>query len=256
MAGFRYFISGETRPLDRARVEALGLGYAFTGGIENRSLGPVSPNGLPGTVFADDTRQGDKAAGYYPDEQTWRKLPRREGRPELWVGYWNDAKPTPADLIRPRTIRGGVDIILADGNAWKIPVVRRFDEVEQKWRSALTTYVDIDEDGKPIKGDPLEEYAHLWDITAPLAEGMFNGEATATTDEQVYAAVIALIQANYVVDLPELVAIRALANDDTLGLVVMAATRYEQLAEWLGALQKKTNQAESTGLTTDDSSEV
>ncbi len=256
MAGFLYFISEDTRPLTPERIRAMGLGYAFTANPENSAVSGKSPNGKSGNVFADSTRQNGRRAGYYAEQQTWRKLPHVEGRPELWVGYWNDAKPTPEDLQRGKLLRGP-KLTLADGAAWQVPIVRRFDEAAQRWESELPAYLDYDESGQVVRGQPVDEYTRLWELTAPLADAQFARDAgeegaTGPTDADVYAAVAALLQANYVVDLPELIALRALQESDA-GTICLVACRYEQLMAWIADDQKKTDRSAASGLTSTDS---
>lgn len=49
-----------------------------------------------------------------PDQQTWQK----SGCGRFYVGYWNDKKPTPADLAKPTLIDGPIR------NGWQVPKVR------------------------------------------------------------------------------------------------------------------------------------
>jgi hypothetical protein len=243
VSGFLYYVAGDQRPVTKETVAKWGLAYAFPGSIEGRPCNHNSMTGSQGYVFGDPARQGGKAVGMYADEQTWRKLPTVEGRPELWVGYYNEAKPTPSDLQREKLLRGP-KIRLADDNAWQIPIVRRFDDAAQRWESELPAYLDYDDVGKLITGAPLREYSHLWDVTAPLADARFmkdvGEEASEVTEQQVVAAVVALVQANYVVALPELIALGALQESD-LAMIAMVACRYEALVGWLDAIQKKTS---------------
>lgn len=243
MSGFLYFVSGDQRPVTKETVAKWGLAYAFPGSIEGRPCNHNSMTGSQGYVFCDPARHGGKAVGMYADQQTWRKMPNVEGRPELWVGYYNEAKPTPSDLQREKLLRGP-KIKLAEGNAWQIPIVRRFDDAAQRWESELPAYLDYDDAGKLITGKPLKEYSHLWDVTAPLADARFMkdaGEAAPdVTEQQVVTAVVALVQANYVAALPELIALGALEESD-LAMIAMVSCRYDALVGWLNTIQKKTN---------------
>lgn len=236
MAGFLYFRAGDTRPITRDLIAKYGLGYAFTGGLTNRPTSSTSPSGTPGLVFADASRQEGQDVGYHPDRQTWRKLPRVEGRPELWVGYWNEAKPGPSDLERTPMLRGP-KVRLADGNSWQIPIVRRFDDIEQQWRCELPAYLDVDDSGRVVRGTPRGEYAKLWEITTPLADSRIDGGTI--TDDELFAAIEALLQANYVVGLSELTAIHALSDDETLAIICTVATRYDTFVSWLESAKKK-----------------
>lgn len=243
MASFLYGIAGDQRPVTPERVKAWGLSYAFTGGIDHRQVN-CGPWGSAGAVFCDTTRQGGRTAGYHPEQQTWRKLPTVEGRLELWVGYWNEAKPGPEDLRRAQLIRGP-KIQLADGNAWQIPIVRHFDDSLQRWQSELPAYFDYDEAGKIIKGEPRDEYAYLWDATAPLADQLLDGQSL--DDQEVFRSVEALLQANYVVALPELMVLRVLADDELIASICMVATRYKTFVEWCDSAKKKKSLETTSG---------
>jgi hypothetical protein len=249
MAGFLYFRSGNQRPVTKDVAAKLGLAYAFPAGIQNCQVNANSPSKSQGNVFADPLRHEGKRIGYFPGDQTWRKMPNVEGRGELWVGYWNDAKPGPADLKRRQLVRGP-QIRLADGNAWQIPIVRRFDDAAQRWECELPSYFDYDDEGKIVKGEPRDEYASLWDATAPLADQLLDGN---TLDEQaIFQAVEALLQANYVVGLPELMILRTLADNELIASICMVATRYTTFLEWCEAAKKKSPPEEASGGTSVD----
>jgi hypothetical protein len=243
VAGFLYFRSGDPRPIDPKGIERLGLGYAFSGSAECREINSASPSGKPGVVFADPKRHSGRAAGYHADAQTWRKLPIVEGRPEIWVGYWNDAKPGPEDLERQPMLAADVAIRLADGNSWQVPKVREFNGVTGDWECLLPSLYDYGDNGKLFPAKPLAAYAHLWDVTTPVAMALcFNGDGAApVTDEQVQEAAMALLRANYVVDMPELVLLGALSTGDLFANIVMGACRGKALLSWIDELQKKSD---------------
>jgi hypothetical protein len=241
--GFLYFRSGDQRTLTREGVAKLNLTYAFPAGIQCVQVNSNSPSKSQGLVFADPARHEGKRVGYFPDQQTWRKLPTVEGRPELWVGYWNDAKPGPGDVTRSPMLAADMVVRLADGNPWRVPKVRQYDGVSGNWECLLPSLYDYDEKGNLFPSKPLAKHAHLWELTHPIAMAMCvtTDGPTGITDEQVQQCAVALLQANYVVDLPELVAIDALATGDTFASIVMAACRGQELLSWLDSIQKKSN---------------
>lgn len=238
-SSFLYFWSGGPPSINADKITEFGLDYALAGAsIETRQVNSNSPSGSPGLVFCDSKRMGGRVAGCDMDAQTWRKMPDVEGRPELWVGHWNDAKPGPGDLQRGNVL-GGLSAMLADGNRWIVPKVRHYDETLQVWQSDLPAYLDYDSTGKIIRGQPLEKYRQLYEDTAALADAELSGEPV---DEQtLYRAVFALLGANYVVSMPELVLLGALADDDSLSLVALTSCRYDKLLDWIDTLQKKTD---------------
>jgi hypothetical protein len=230
-----------------ARLQKLGLGYAIAGNLENSGVNTNSPSGRPGNIFADTTRHEGKRAGYFPDQQSWSKLPQAD----LWVGYWNDAKPGPGDLERPKQLRG-IQLMLADGGAWNIPVVRSFDGEANEWRSELPSAWVCDENGNLVPGStPKAIHAHLWDLTAPLADKLFavaSGESVEwPTDGEVGKAVVALLQTNYVIGAGEIAALELIGGEEAFA-VVAGATRYDILYEWM--TQKKTNPSTESGVST------
>jgi hypothetical protein len=234
MASFLYFHPGGPAAITPKHVTKIGLDYALDGAqLEGRRVNNNSPSGKPGLLFADSARQGGKAVGYYADQQTWRQMPSIGGRPELWVGYWNDAKPTPGELQRPQMLRGPL-ITFADGNQWQIPIVRHYDV--DHYQSALPAYLDYDDSGKVVKGNPLEKYNELWELTTPIAEAHISDAEC--TDDQLYTAIFALLGANYTVGMAEIIALQILADDESLALAALASCRYDKLLEWL---QKKTD---------------
>jgi len=259
MGGFLYFRSGDTRPIGLDGVTGLGLGYILDDGssIETRQVNAGSPSGKAGLVFADSSRHDPKhLVGINLAEQVWREMPASGDRAELWIGYWKDSKPVPDDLARPSMLRGP-KLKMADGNAWQVPIVRRYDESLDQWESELPAILDYDKQGHIIRGKPLEKYKQLWDITAVLAGEQFerdSGENIEIDDQQVYRAVVALLQANYVVALPELVILEALADDDSLSLVALASCRYDQLMKWIEASDQKKSESSpgQDGLTMSD----
>ena len=111
------------------------------------------PSGKNGMIFSMKGRlkgNADIGLRYEPKAQTWQKT--KEG---FWVGYWNDHKPTPADLQR-NTIQGGYKIALNDGNQWIIPIIR---QVETQG-SALPEVMTMNAEGEIIF-QPLEKYVEV-----------------------------------------------------------------------------------------------
>jgi hypothetical protein len=70
-------------------------------------------------------------------------------------------------------------------------------------------------------------------------------------DEQaIFQSVEALLQANYVVSLPEMMILRALADNELIASICMVATRYTTFIEWCEAAKKKSSHTEESGETT------
>jgi hypothetical protein len=242
LAGFLYFRSSDTRPITKDGIAKLGLSYAFSGHVTTRPTAATSPSGKSGLVLAEEARHDGKTVGYFPDQQTWRKFPSVEGRPECWVGYWNDAKPGPLDLARVKQLKG-VPLTLADGNQWDIPIVRSFDGAQQEWISRLPSAWVCDENGDLVPGtEPKAAYAHLWELTAPLADKILaiasGDEVDWVPDAQVGKVVKALLQTNYHVDATEIGLLEIVGGEDAFAIIAVAS-RYDTLQDWMD--QKKTS---------------
>lgn len=250
MAGFLYFRSGSQSNVKPDEITAWGLEYAFTTPPESRGVNQNSPSGKSGVIFADAKRLGRTVACDMAN-QVWRKLPTVEGRPELWLGYWKDAKPGPEDLQRPGMLNGS-RVQLADDNWWTVPLVRRFDGSE--FLPALPTLWDYDDQGQPVRGALLAQHAHLWELTCPYADqclAQMDDESTEdqpqVDDAELCRTVVALLQANYVVGLPELVLLDALAHDQSMALVALLAVDWFEFLERLRSAKKNELAAEVNG---------
>ena len=99
MAGFLYFLSGTRRPMTAEAVRELGLGHILDGdgATSYREAQGNTPSGAPGVTFAAASRH-DRDVALAPGKQTWRRMPKTIGGGNVWLGYWDDAKPTPSDL--------------------------------------------------------------------------------------------------------------------------------------------------------------
>jgi hypothetical protein len=243
--GFLYFVSGDERPPTLDKLRKWGLGYAFSKSPEHRPINSNSPSGKPGGVIAEPERHQGKVAGYHKAEQTWRKLPIVEGRPEIWVGYWNDAKPTPADLVRAPLLPGAVSMRLGDGEHWLIATLTEFDAETKSGECTLPAPLDYDEYGNLFTTRPVGEYGELWDAVHPVAMGICFGsnepdsDIKEPTEQEIRKAAFRLLQANYVVDMPELVALGCLQNDSTFRTIVIASCRGEWLMDAIRDVAKK-----------------
>lgn len=152
MATFLYFIPNPKRRGTRIDYAAHDVDYAFGG--ETAEDVPLSGSG-PGGERGNIARVSGRSIGpngqelplaYLSDRQTWRRV----GGTKAWVGYWNEAKPTPADLARPR-ITPGPTVELLDGNPWTVPLATicapSADKVFVRYIE-LPSVTDCDDDGK------------------------------------------------------------------------------------------------------------
>ena len=241
MAGFLYFLSGNRRPMTAEAVRELGLGYILDGD------GSTSYREAQG-----NTSRHDRDVALAPGKQTWRRMPKTIGGGNVWLGYWDDAKPTPSDLERQKQIEGP-SMVLADGNRWTIPLVLSFDSQATRYEPALPTLWDFDDDGCWVPGDICEEHAVLWNAAVPFADEKFaikcgrKVPSVEMDNQRLLACVTTLLQANYVVGQAELVMLGALADDQATALVPLLACDFLELMAWHESLKKSNDQTATNG---------
>jgi len=238
MAGFLYFKPNHLTPLAPADIKAWGLGYAFTGPLAHCVCQRNTPNGQPGTVFADAHRMGELAIAMDMAQQDWRPMPGGD----LYVGYWRNHKPTPEDLERPTQITG-YKVKLADDQQWQIPLVRRFDVSQRTTVSNLPCYMELDEQGKWQRGQVLDVHAHLWNVTEPIADALIgeyvHGRPPVVDDEKIMAAIVSLLMANYVVSAAELSLMHAFTSEANTHAAVMSACDWPTFLQWYETDEQK-----------------
>jgi len=111
MSAFVYYVPGvQAASPDVLRNTGLGalLGPNITTRIVNGG-----PNGGTGLVIC---REGGSAL-YHAESQTWTAADTH------WVGYENNARPGPFDLLRDDNV-GGHAVKMGDGNQWLVPILR------------------------------------------------------------------------------------------------------------------------------------
>ena len=160
MAGLLYFLPGQGRGIGLEEIKTLGLGYAFdrkptTPGVQR------GPDGKAGILLADPRCVPEHRIKFYPDQQTWRRIPSIDA----WVGLYTDDRPKPNDLIRQKTLPGHW-VELGDGEEWLIPIARGLLEQEDGlvWYQALPEITTIDDEGDWIRAGVRPQYALLWQI--------------------------------------------------------------------------------------------
>ncbi len=192
MSEFLYYLPGAEATA--ARIEAVGLGYALGDGFQQR---PVlhGPDANAGVVLGSKAA-GAESIGYYPNRQTWRRIPQSSA----WCGYDTDAPPGPGDLVRPDPL-GGHEVELADGRHWLVPVARMVvdDGGSLRYYDRLPRRMHLDDDGAWTAGEPRERYRELdaiveSHIQAAIGEAGVEGIARLAIDP---ASAIAVLAVNY-----------------------------------------------------------
>jgi hypothetical protein len=239
MPGFLYFKPQHMTPVSRDDVKTWGLSYAFERTPQSGVCRNNTPSGTAGSIFADPSRHADGIVKMDMAAQVWRKMPR-PGQQDMDVGYFKDSPPGPEDLKRANQLSGYL-WKLADGQQWLVPTVRMFDESSATLVSTLPSYIDIDDNGKPIRGQVMPLYAHLWELTAPFAEQMLSDEGGPdVSDEDITLAARSLLQVNDVVDLVEMVQLRLLSTEQNAHNIVALAVDWPTYLKWAEVSKKKT----------------
>ena|GEM_PF-1446564 len=132
-------------------------------------LSGASPGGLPGCLLMAVPVDGSlpHRVGYYPIEkggrQQWQQMVA--GEKPVWVGTDPDQPPTPADLVRRKTVEG-YRLDLAGGR-WIVPVIR--DPLGHSGLPARWTY-----QGDQVVEKIRDEYQALWDDHAEIAAKFYE----------------------------------------------------------------------------------
>jgi hypothetical protein len=207
-------------------------GYAFDGPPPCTRACLRGPDGGKGVTLGASA----DGLGYYPDRQTWRKLPESN----CWVGC--DTLPGPRELRRARQLPG-VPVQLGDGNEWTIPYARRFVESDDVVIPvcALPRCREMGDDGKWGRGEVVGKYKPLWQI-ATEAWDAFGGEATSEEWECQACAVV--LAANYRVSETE-ISMLGLFDDLAVVSILKALTDIDTFIDWN---KKKQQHAAQNGL--------
>lgn len=232
MSGFLYFAAGIVNPLTPESVSQLDLGYAFAGLPMHGRIDGRTPSGGPGTIMCDQSRLEPFDMAFHPDEQFWRKRP---GDDCVWIGYYKESPPTPANLARHKQLAGD-SMQLADGNQWQVP---RFwwHAGEDGFRLQLPRYYDLDEQGQWVYGDVDEEYAHLKALADRLLAAIYFASADDTippfTTIEALETAPKLLAINYVVSPIECAILRLFKRNSPPRRLAELAVDYDTAMEWV-----------------------
>lgn len=245
MSGFLYFIPNKDE-IAVAEIRNLPMAYAFE---KRESISQVllgaGPASASGVLFASKQRVPVTRLKYDASKQTWIEW---EG---FHVGFWNESRPTPDELIRSETLPGKY-IELGDGNDWMIPVARRWsineDSHAMEWETSFPRNLELRGKDRVHNGSVIEKYRQLWVIANAVFNVRHDGETASeyiSTDaerelmgdgsRQVLCAVQA-IQANYCVGPAECLNLLGLFHSETMLRI------YDVLCDWqnyLDVVQKK-----------------
>lgn len=235
MAQLLYFVDGQHR-VTREQARELGLAHAFpdahfvcseyTGG---------GPGGNTGCVLG----RSDERIGYFADRQTWMKMPPVPGRPKeqtLHVGCWNDARPTPAELLVPDPLRG-LPIKLKDGNDWLVPLAREWTG-GHGWSRLLPGTLALDEAGQWTTGGIEPKYSRLWDICTEFWSHLFGAEVNESHEIRfnfagANDAALEVLAFNYRLSRAEVVLLGLFDDQlDTAAAILRALVDFDRYLSW------------------------
>jgi len=182
------------------------------------------------------------ACAYDPQRQTWICCGN------YYLGYWNDAKPTPDSLAREEQV-AHYGKVLGDGNEWCLAAAIAHNGAEQLPRMAAWG-----PDGKWVK-KVIPEYASLSAKAKRVAEDVYaHGEITLDEDEALNFAVECLAL-NYHVGKFEVSALGVFAPFETMASwVIFCFVDYPEYVKWKVSLGNAETPADTAGDNTLDGS--
>ncbi len=158
MASFIYFVEGNQTKFTIEDIKAIGLAYAIEGPGVSYHANPKGPSGKAGCLVSGDNVK----LLYDPDNQTWREL-----KPGVWVGLWNEGRPTPADLKPQKAKQAPGELVEGDdGNRWLVPrCLRKFEDIELGLIPVcdLPKLRTLDGEGHWTKSTVRRRYEILWE---------------------------------------------------------------------------------------------
>lgn len=201
MRRFLYYFPG-TPGMNPAMLAARGCLDRFTyslggaGGtiVHTTSWCDAGPVGAGAMVAA-----GDEPITYNPERQRWI-----EGL-TFWVGCDKDFPPGPDDLAREIGIIG-IEAALGDGQAWRVPLVRKWDDQNCSHAPNLPSRI------VPVIVDGKREYRRTvnpeYQAIDKLAEVTFDAfvapEGTSISPEKLFEDAAAFLSVNYRIGVEEI----------------------------------------------------
>jgi hypothetical protein len=225
-----------------------------------------TPSQTTGFLVADARRHAGRELKVDPGNQTWRKIPPAHNlesngdcHPALYLGFWNDARPTPEDLLRPAPAKPGATPLgpidgylwtLGDGRRWQLPLVREFDAAAGCWTTSLPCSFEYDERGKLKRGSVIQTYRWLVEASESAWQRM-TSEADISEDEAL-ATLGVLIGANYAAGAAELMALGCFTEvvTETPRFVLSIMLDYSVWLEWAESQKKSEVEATRAGCDT------
>ena len=189
MAGFLYYVPTDAAPT-RADLRMVGFEHADCAALPGCECnkGPDDRHGWVFNLGSPPCEGGGEPAVWFKnDDQTWAEC--AEGK--WWLGWDNEHPPTSLDL-RHKTIGESRSVVLADGRAWMIPVIR-----ERIGTTTLPVTLGLDRQGTVIQRAVLPGFARLWELTQRLWQGVMTFDWDKFTEEDLYELACGALALNY-----------------------------------------------------------
>jgi hypothetical protein len=120
--------------------------------------------------------------------------------------------------------------------------------------------MEPDEHGNWHRGQVVAAHAHLWDLTTPIATALVEEytvdpasqerQRLELSDNDIFRAVVALLQENYVVGPGELALMRALTDEPSTHAAAMTACDWPTFLVWSEEQKKSAPPSTPDGSTT------
>ncbi|MFQ5493764.1 MAG: hypothetical protein ACE5EX_00120 [Phycisphaerae bacterium] len=225
MGHFLYFLPG-VESVDTEMIERSGLSDRIDGDHFTRTAGATAgPAEGRGVIVS----RGDHGCAYKPDVQSWSGP---FGPMAVWIGFYRNDRPGPAELARNRQLRGH-EVELLDGRRWMVPAAIYAP-------SALVIV------GGELVHKPLEVKRRLWGRVEEISEQFFatNGDGGVPWERSLEIAAEALA-VNYRVSADSAGEMSALEliSTDNIGQILEALMDLPRIASELQADAKKKDTA-------------
>lgn len=175
---------------------------------------PNGPSGEAGCVCAFERENSGIEYRVYlsKEQQTWRKC---EGG-KFWLGYWNDAKPTPGNLERNEKILS-YNVKMGDGNMWLLPIALAYDGGDN-----LPKQAGWGEDGTVIR-EILPRYLEFSHKVHILADSYYESGTWGISENEQLEYAVQSISLNYHVGKYELTALGVFSPESMTVLCTLLA---------------------------------
>jgi hypothetical protein len=234
MPGFLYYVPTQKGALTQDDLRAAGLSYAFElRKGENPTARGCSPG--PDNMIGLVLGQQSEGLGYYPQRQTWRKIPSSPAG--AWVGFETATPPGPDDLQRAKTIDGKL-VELGDGNQWLIPIARRPVESNGHLAGmiALPERLALDDVGEWVSGGVDPKYREVWEAAILFWDSLMSADVDengiSLTFSQAADAAVAALAANYRVNRLEVSAL-GLLSDSIINAILETLVDFDSVRSYL-----------------------